>query len=185
MLKLTFLFLITFCYSQICGPINPQSLVDCSPFSTAEKNENNECCFAKLISKNKTSSNSNIQSANVCVTIPKNQTFIAPYITRMDLGLSNFYVDIKIDCGNQTFPRGFEKCGPENPQSFDDCDMYSLPISSCCYFASPDGTSTCIMNPGILNKNTTQFGFIIACNSNFLNNYFYFILVIISMILII
>ena len=176
-------FLINFITSQKCGPKNPSDRNSC--LETSNENDKNICCFASVSSINKTD-NEIIGSTNLCVLIPIEKTFIAPYLTQMDLGIHNENLKMKVDCGdgNDNF-RAYPKCGPEFPKEFDDCKNSSTTKSSCCYFKAQEGNATCLFNPEISKQNVTIYGIVITCGEQFfkLNCYKYLFLILIIMIL--
>jgi hypothetical protein len=162
------LYLLTFkshnIVTQICGIKNPSNINDC--LNDTESNSDDTCCFAKVGDFNITA-NITIKNSTVCILINKNNTFMAPFITQMNLGIDGRYITTYINCGNQTYTnsRAFETCGPSLPQSLSDCSLYSVNNNTCCYMASPDGTSTCLLNKGKINGNKTIYGVSIICQS--------------------
>lgn len=163
--------------TQICGIKNPSNINDC--LNDTESSSDDTCCFAKIGDFNITA-NITIKNSTVCVLINKNNTFMAPFITQMNLGIDGRYLTTYINCGNQTYtnPRAFETCGRSVPKSVSDCSLYSVNNNTCCYMASPDGTSTCLQNKGIINGNKTIYGVSIICQSAWLkiSKIFYFII---------
>jgi hypothetical protein len=178
-------FVLIICMtSQKCGPKNPTDKDSC--LRNSNYNDNNVCCFASVSSLNKTNSEI-LGSTDICLLIPKDKIFLAPYLTQMDLGINNENLKMNIDCGNDgELFRAYQKCGPEFPNDFDDCRINSTPGSSCCYFKSPDGKSTCLLNPEISKQNKTMYGILVTCEGENLKLklYKYLFLIIIMIILI-
>ncbi len=174
--------LIIIVSGQICGPKEPTTPYDC--LSSSILNTNMVCCFAEVGSVNKYS-NVTLTSKNICLLIHNSKTFLAPYLTQMDLGVSNENIQISLNCGdNVNSLRAFQQCGPNTPQSFDDCNQSSNPTSSCCYLKAENGNATCLLNPGISNQNKTYFGVVIACIENFVKfNYFLYIIFFIEILI--
>jgi len=168
--------------SQICGPKEPTIPQDC--LASSELNTKKVCCFAEVTSVNK-DSNIPLTSKNICLLIPINKIFLAPYLTQMDLGISNENIKISLNCGhNINSLRAFEQCGPETPKNFDDCNGSSTSTSSCCYLQSENGNATCLLNPGISNQNKTYFGVVVACKEKFVKfNYFLYIIFFIGILI--
>ncbi len=167
-------------FSQTCGVKNPKSANDCLPNSSNEYT----CCMTYIGNYNQTSAEV-IKNTTVCVLIPANQTFVTPYITKMDLGISGFNLNIKMDCGNytQNNPRAFPSCGFPNPQGLGDCSIYDGLNKTCCYVGSPGGAATCLLNPGKMQTNTSVFGVQIACGSQFFSFPLVLIIALISLFL--
>ncbi len=166
--------------NQICGPENPSLADNC----LAHSDWDHTCCFAAVSNYNETSSMV-IQNATVCVNIEVNKTFFTPYITQMDLGIANQKLNLSIDCGNYTYEnqRAFESCGPKSPVSFQDCQNDTKGNNTCCYIASPDGTSTCLLNTGFISTNTTIYGVKIVCDAKLYSIFFYSLIITIILIL--
>lgn len=149
--------------SQICGPESPGMASDCFQYSRS----GDTCCYASVASQNKSNS-ATLSSATLCVLIPLNQTFITPYITELNLGANNDNLKVAIDCGPDTSAnRAFGTCGPTSPTSSQQCFLFSTANYTCCYFASPDGTSTCILNNKLTNSSQTIFGITITCAGDY------------------
>lgn len=158
--------LIPFINSQSCGVPNPKVLDECLKDSTA----NSICCQANvsLLNRNET----------LCVYVPKNQVFITPYLSSMDISYEESNLDFKIDCGkNKNINKGesFSVCGTD-PKTPDDCLSKSLTNASCCYVSNPNGKATCLLNNGIYKKNSTFFGINIIC-SGFINKWYNYLII--------
>lgn len=178
-----YFLLIFFITSQKCGPETPSNKNDC--LETSNNNYKNICCFASVSSINKLSKET-LGTKNICMLIPKDKTFIAPYLTEMDLGIQNENLKMNVDCGDTIqIDKTFPKCGPEDPKNFKECNDSSTSKSSCCYFRSPDGKATCLMNPDILKQNKTMYGIMITCSKEFVKldsyKYVFFIIILIIM----
>jgi hypothetical protein len=158
-------FLISEYLTQICGKDIPTSSNDC----ISDSNQEYTCCYASVGNYNQTS-RMVVKNTTMCVLIPVNQTFVTPYITKMDLGIVGFNLNIKIDCGNYTesSSNAFPKCGMPDPQNMKDCSKYDGYNKTCCYIGSPGGSGTCLLNPGKFQTNSTIFGVMIACYTEFL-----------------
>jgi hypothetical protein len=156
--------LFFFATSQMCGPKTPTDSNAC----LNDSNDKNVCCFARVSIIEKSSNIIN-RSSDICFLVPRNKTFIAPYLNQIDLGIEKDDIVIKLDCGENTEKdRSYMKCGKDKPEGFMDCKMDSKPNASCCYFKSPGGEATCLLNNGISDSNSTVFGVIIACNEIFI-----------------
>lgn len=158
---------IPFINSQSCGVPNPIALDECLKDSTSHS----ICCYAKvsLLNRNET----------LCIYVPKNQIFITPYLSSMDISFEESNLDFTIDCGeNKDRNKGesFSVCGT-NPQTPDDCLSKSLTNASCCYVSNPNGKATCLLNNGIYKKNSTFFGINIIC-SGFINKWYSYLIII-------
>ncbi len=157
--------LFFFISSQMCGPKSPSDHDSC----LKDSNDKNVCCFAKVSIMEKASQELK-ESTDICFLVPRNMTFIAPYLNQMDLGIQKDNIMIKLDCGDDKIKdRSYDRCGKDKPQSFIDCKNYSTKTDSCCYFKSPGGEATCLLNNGLSDSNSTVFGIIIACKEKYLN----------------
>jgi hypothetical protein len=156
--------------TQTCGVANPNNFSDCE----FDSSKHSICCYAEVALLN--------QSETLCVYVPKSQIFITPFISSMDIGLTDNNIEIYLNCGYdpESLKEGetYSICryDPEKPE---DCFQNSTENASCCYISNPDNSSVCLLNSGIYKKNENYFGIKVICNAfkiKILNNFWYFLL---------
>jgi hypothetical protein len=152
MAKLIFLILtINNIHSQLCGLENPSTIDDCYNHDS----DLNYCCLGQL--------NYNNTLKQLCLLIPKNVSFLLPYLQDINLP-GDYAIDVNLDCGNKTTTTPPPICGKPYPQQLSDCNAFNTDISYCCLFKSEaKNNSLCIDSKSLSKWDEELFGYVIKC----------------------
>jgi hypothetical protein len=150
LLALTTLYLTK---SQLCGNQDPSTIDDC----LSGDSDSNYCCLGEL--------NYNSTFKYLCLLIPKNVSFILPYMQDINLP-GNYEIDVKLNCGNRVVDTSPPICGNPYPQKLSDCSAFNSDTSYCCLFkAEGKNNSLCIDSKNLVAREDELFGYVIQCEA--------------------